>query len=177
MNNYFLTDAGAEYLYDRTRQFKTPVLFSSDTNYSAGQSIGFIPSEHIIMEYDIQCFKLHDRLLFIFDLPEDSFTVNYKSFIIGFTTDISRRSNSIDFQQLIYINSDNCYGGISEATVDEDIVEKRLEVSQLKYGMNTLIIQNVFPCSFLVNTLENDLIPELNSYEQLQRMYPYYGTI
>jgi len=176
MNNYFLTDAGADYLYDRTRQFKTPVLFSSDTNYNMEQISGK-SGIHTIKEYDIQCFKLHDRLLFIFDLPEDSFTVNYKSFIIGFKTDISRRSNSIDFQQLIYINSDNCYGGISEATGDEDIVEKRLEVSQLKYGMNTIIIQNVFPCSFLVNTLENDLIPELNSYEQLQRMYPYYGTI
>lgn len=160
MNQYALTGQGNLILNDRTRIMANPIIkgFTENLNYSDyllsnNEELKSYLSNPI-STIDVRMTQSLGKLIFVFDLQEVNFTVNYQSFILGFRNDLSQvlteDTDTRDWENLIYINCENCFAGITEQNIgDEDIVVKRMPVSQFRYGTNSLIIENKFNCKFI----------------------------
>lgn len=176
MNNYKLTEIGYKILNDRSRLLANPVLTSYAENPSYDNDSIESSLRTPLSTYDVRLTRVQDRLIFIFNLKEIDFSVNYQSFTLGFKSDLSREESENDLDKLIYINADNCFSGIVDQTSDEDITKLRFKNAQFRYGTNSIIIKNIFRCNFVNSfNLENDL--GISSNEQLAQMFPYYKKI
>lgn len=179
MNKYCLTKYGKQYLLDRTLIFSKPILFTNEYSPSyedIDYSIDELGTDEVDT-YEVNLIKLFNKLIFKFELESDDFGVRFKSFLLGFQTELSRDTDNNDFKKLIYIDINNAYAGIDDPNEDDWVKSQRMQFGQLRVGVNTIIIENNFNCRIIPDiTLDNNL-DLISANEQLKKLYPFYENI
>lgn len=184
MNQYALTQYGEKYLKNRYVILGVPSVYSSIiTNNNSEIGEKSVTDMELIDTYIYECklIRLNGKLIFRFKVDEIALGLNFKSMFLGFKQSYDSAltpENIEELKRLIYIDPDNLYNGIiTQELGEESIVNRREKGAQLQYGINSIILDDIFDCTIIPDEEITCDISELSTGTQVHNVYPYYENL